>query len=155
MTGVQTCALPIYEMVAGKRPFAGKSQISLASSILESDPQPISALKPLTPSAFEHVVTMCLQKDPEERYQSAQDIKLELQWIAADRAPSAIAPATPAPSHKRERLGWVAAVVAAIVLGAATGIFLYYPAQSARTTRTLINPPEKTTLTARGASLGT
>src|SRR5664280_3722778 len=72
----------LYEMVAGKRPFSGKSQISLASSILESDPAPISAVKPQTPSAFEHVVTTCLQKNPEERYQTAHDIKLELQWIA-------------------------------------------------------------------------
>jgi serine/threonine protein kinase len=73
----------LYEMVAGKRPFSGKSQISLASSILESDPGPISTVKPQTPPALEHVVTTCLQKNPEERYQSAQDIKLELQWIAA------------------------------------------------------------------------
>src|SRR5271169_5767546 len=80
----------LYEMVAGKRPFAGKSQISLASSILESDPQPISALKLSTPAAFDHVVTTCLQKNPEERYQTAHDIKLELQWIAAGPSPSAI-----------------------------------------------------------------
>ncbi len=46
----------LYEMAAGKRPFEGKSQISLASSILEKDPEPISAIKPHTPPAFEHVV---------------------------------------------------------------------------------------------------
>src|ERR1700722_19344690 len=43
----------LYEMVAGKRPFTGKSQISLASSILESDPEPVRAIKPNTPPAFE------------------------------------------------------------------------------------------------------
>src|ERR1700686_2223610 len=47
----------LYEMLPGRRPFAGKSQISLASSILENDPEPASAINPLTPSAFEHVVT--------------------------------------------------------------------------------------------------
>jgi serine/threonine protein kinase len=72
-------------MVEGKRPFDGKSQISLACSILEKDPEPISALKPNTPPAFEHVLTTCLQKNPEERFQTAHDINLELQWIAADR----------------------------------------------------------------------
>ncbi len=72
----------LYEMVAGKRPFAGKSQISLASSILESDPEPVGKLKPTTPPAFEHVVTTCLQKNPDERYLAAHDIKLELQFIA-------------------------------------------------------------------------
>src|SRR6202162_5058422 len=74
----------LYEMVTEKRPFAGKSQISLASSILENDPEPISDLKPNAPPAFEHVVTTCLQKNPEERFQTAHDIKLELQWIAAE-----------------------------------------------------------------------
>src|SRR5437660_7451778 len=58
----------LYEMVAGKRPFAGKSQISLASSILENDPVAISKLKPHTPPAFDHLVETCLQKDPEQRY---------------------------------------------------------------------------------------
>ncbi len=95
----------LYEMATGNKPFQGKSQISLASAILEKDPEPISALKPLTPPAFEHVVTTCLQKDPEERFQTAHDIKLELQWIAADRSAPAVAASPPSPSHTRERLG--------------------------------------------------
>src|SRR6202140_3901939 len=107
----------LYEMVTGKRPFAGKSQISLASSILENDPEPVSAIKPLTPSAFEHVVTTCLQKNPEERFQSAHDIKLELQWIGADRSGPAVAALPPSLSHFRERLGWAAAVIVGVVLG--------------------------------------
>jgi Tol biopolymer transport system component len=144
----------LYEMVAGKRPFSGKSQISLASSILESDPQPISAIKPLTPTAFEHIVTTCLQKNPEERYQSAQDIKLELQWIAADKSSPAAAPLTAAPSQSRERLAWAAALVAAIVLTATAGLFFYHPAQSARSIRAVIDPPEKTTFNLTGDSAG-
>src|SRR6202140_253218 len=83
----------LYEMVTGKRPFAGKSQILLASSILEKHPDPITAVNPLIPSAFEHVMMTCLQKNPEERFQAAQDIKLELQWIAAERPAVAGAPA--------------------------------------------------------------
>src|SRR5271163_2300298 len=98
----------LYEMAAGKRPFAGKSQISLASSILESEPELVSVLKPNTPAAFEHVVTTCLQKNPDERYQSAQDIKLELQWIAADRPSPATATPEPATklARKKERFAW-------------------------------------------------
>jgi Tol biopolymer transport system component len=144
----------LYEMVAGKRPFSGKSQISLASSILESDPQPVSDLKPNTPPAFEHVVTTCLQKSPEERYQSAQDIKLELQWIAADRPVPAVSAVSLSSSNKRERIVWAAAVAAAILLGTAAGIFLYRPAQSVHSFRTVINPPEKTTLNLTGDSAG-
>ena len=136
----------LYEMVSGTRPFAGKSQISLASSILEKDPEPISALKPLTPVAFEHVVTTCLQKNPEDRFQSAYDIKLELQWIAADRPAPAAATSPPLAWGLRERMGWAAAVIAAVVLGAAAGVFLYHPAKSGRAIRTVINAPEKTSL---------
>jgi Tol biopolymer transport system component len=144
----------LYETVAGKRPFSGKSQISLASSILESDPAPISALKPNTPAAFEHLVTTCLQKNPEERYQSAQDIKLELQWIAADRPAPAVATAVPEPAKKKERIGWAAAVVAAIVVGAAAAILFYHPAQPVRSIRAVIDPPEKTSLNLTGDSAG-
>ena len=81
------------------------------------------SLKPNTPTAFEHLVTTCLQKNPEERYQSAQDIKLELQWVAADRPAPAVTTETREPSKKKERIGWAAAVAAAIVLGAAAAIF--------------------------------
>ena len=143
----------LYEMVAGKRPFAGKSQISLASSILESDPEPVGQLKPTTPPAFEHVVTTCLQKNPEERYLAAHDIRLELQWIAADRTSPPVAAATAAP-RTRERLGWAAAVVAAIVLGAAAAAIFYHPSQSEHSIRTVINPPEKTTFNLTGDSAG-
>src|ERR1700751_5319988 len=54
----------LYEMATGKRPFQGKSQISLASAILEGDPEPISELQPFTPSALQHVITTCLEKNP-------------------------------------------------------------------------------------------
>ena len=144
----------LYEMVTGKRPFGGKSQISLASSILESDPQAISATKPLTPPAFEHVVTTCLQKNPADRYQAAQDIKIELQWIAADKSASPAVGGPPVPSTGRERLGWVAAVAIAIVLGAAAGIFLYHPPQTAPTVRAAINPPANATLALVGDFAG-
>src|SRR5713226_1757274 len=122
----------LYEMLTGKRPFAGKSQISLASSILENDPEPVSAIKPLAPTAFEHVVTTCLQKNPEERFQAAHDIKLELQWIAADRSSPAVASLQPSPSHARERLGWAVAAVIAMALGVVAGIFFNRPLQSAQ-----------------------
>jgi len=144
----------LYEMVTGKRPFSGKSQISLASSILESDPEPVTKLKAQTPAAFEHVVTTCLQKNPDERYLAAHDIKLELQWIAADKLSLASAPPGIARSRRRERVGRAAVVVVAIVLTAAAAMFFYRPAQSARSIRAVIDPPEKTTFNLTGDSAG-
>jgi serine/threonine protein kinase len=144
----------LYEMTAGKRPFEGKSQISLASSILEKDPEPITTLKPQTPQTFAHVVDTCLQKDPEARFQSAHDIKLQLQWVAADKTPisSASIPAMPPAKRSNWRL-WIA-IAAALVLGAVAGIFLHRPALSPRSIRTVINPPEKTTLNLTGDFAG-
>jgi eukaryotic-like serine/threonine-protein kinase len=75
----------VYEMTTGKRPFEGKSQISLASAILEKDPEPMRTLKPLTPAAFEHVVSSCLAKNPDDRFQNAHDVRLELEWIAKNK----------------------------------------------------------------------
>jgi serine/threonine protein kinase len=143
----------LYEMEAGKRPFQGKSQISLASSILESEPEPVSKLKPNTPPAFDHVVTTCLQKNPDERYQSAHDVKLELQWIAADKSSPAVAAAPPR-STARDRVTRSALMIFAIVLGIVAGSFLRAPVSPEGSIRTVINPPEKTTLNLTGDSAG-
>ncbi len=146
----------LYEMAAGKRPFSGKSQISLASAILENDPEPLSSLKPTTSAAFERLVTACLQKNPEERFQNAQDVKLELQWIASEKPATAPAGSTGQTSvaQRRERLGWAAAVVAAVIVGAAAGMLLYHPARPERSIRSVINPPEKTTMNLTGDNAG-
>jgi serine/threonine protein kinase len=144
----------LYEMATGKRPFEGKSQILLASSILEKEPEPISAIKPSTPPAFEHVLTTCLQKNPEDRFQTAHDIKLELQWIAAERS-SPVATASPqAPSNTRERLGWAIAMVIAVVLALVAGSFLQRSHPSKQSIRAVINPPDKTTLNLTGDAAG-
>jgi len=73
----------LYEMATGKRAFQGKSHLSTASSILERDPDPISTVQPLAPKALEHTIQTCLAKNPEERFQNAQDIKLQLVWLAS------------------------------------------------------------------------
>ena len=129
----------LYEMATGKRPFEGKSQISVASSILEKDPQPIKSVQPLTPPAFEHLLATCLQKNPEDRFQTAHDVKLELQWIASQAVESPALP--PAPTRKRERLVWAVTLIAALALGAAAGSFLRRSPVRPQITRTVINPP--------------
>jgi len=72
----------LYEMLTGKKAFEGKSQLSVASAILEKEPVSISTLKPMTPPAVEHAIRRCLAKDPEDRWQTARDLALELKWIS-------------------------------------------------------------------------
>lgn len=71
----------LYEMATGKRAFEGKSQLSVASAILEKDPEPISIVQPATPAVLDHVVRTCLEKSPDDRFQTAHDVKLQLKWV--------------------------------------------------------------------------
>jgi eukaryotic-like serine/threonine-protein kinase len=77
----------LYEIVTGRRAFEGKSQLSVFTSILEKDPEPISASQPLVPPMLDHVIRACLAKDPADRFQSAHDVAMDLRWLA-DAAPT-------------------------------------------------------------------
>src|SRR5579864_3620905 len=72
----------LYEMVTGKRAFEGKTTASTIAAILASEPQPINSLQPTSPPALDRVVRTCLAKEPDERFQSAHDVKVQLKWIA-------------------------------------------------------------------------
>ena len=82
----------LYEMATGERAFEGDSRASLIASIMSSQPRAISELQPMTPPALDHLVRMCLAKDPDDRIQTAHDVKLQLQWIT-DGGSQAGAPA--------------------------------------------------------------
>jgi serine/threonine protein kinase len=108
----------LYEMLTGKRAFEGKSQLSVASAILEREPAPISTIKPLTPPGLDHAIRRCLAKDPNERWQMARDLGLELKWIAEGSSQAGVSSPLEIPRTNRERLAWtVAAVLAAVLLG--------------------------------------
>jgi Tol biopolymer transport system component len=104
----------LYEMVTGARPFEGKSQISVASAILEKEPEPIAAVQPLTPPTVAHVVNTCLAKNPEDRFQSARDIVLQLNWIA--QSGTQVPRSTEKRRNKREQLAWLIAGGLALML---------------------------------------
>src|SRR5918994_5343192 len=72
----------LYEMSTGQRAFIATSKASLIAAIVKDQSRPMSEIQPLTPPAFEHIVTTCLAKDPEDRWQSARDVSQELRWIA-------------------------------------------------------------------------
>ncbi|MGC2330364.1 MAG: protein kinase [Candidatus Acidiferrales bacterium] len=105
----------LYEMATGKRPFDGKSQISVASAILEKDPEPLSLTQLLTPRAFERIVSTCLAKNPDDRFQSARDVGLELGWIGETMPEPERANMAPSPAKAATRiLPWAIAGVFAL-----------------------------------------
>ncbi|HKV81936.1 MAG TPA: protein kinase [Candidatus Sulfotelmatobacter sp.] len=127
----------LYEMLTGRLAFEGKSQLSVASAILEKEPAPVSSVKPMTPPALNHTVKKCLAKLPDERWQSASDLASELKWIAESGTQAAGAAVTPATTKSRERVAWliagaltVALVVTSIWLrnSKPLGQTMYFPA---------------------------
>ena len=113
----------LYEMLSGTRAFQGKSQLSLASAILEKDPEPIATLQPMTPPALEQIVRTCLAKEPDDRFQSAHDLKLQLRWIA-EGGTQVGAPAIVTSSRKKKFTAVTAAMIAGWLLAAALGVWL-------------------------------
>jgi len=110
----------LYEMATGARAFAGESQASLIASILKEAPRSMTELQPVTPPGLERIVKRCLEKDPEERFQSARDLAFALEALVTHS--SGTAPALEAaalPPRGRSRLLPVLGVVALAILAAA------------------------------------
>ena len=115
----------LYEMVTGKRAFTGKSQASIVAAILASEPAPISVAQPMTPPALAQVVRTCLAKDPEERFQTVHDLKLQLKWIADASASQLAAPAQiRARRVVQKRTLMIAAAVGWVLAAAGLALFL-------------------------------
>src|ERR1700691_2627744 len=71
----------LYEMATGKRAFEGKTTASVIAAVLERDPPPVSSVQPMSPLMLDRLVKTCLAKDPDDRWQTAHDVKLQLQSI--------------------------------------------------------------------------
>jgi serine/threonine protein kinase/Tol biopolymer transport system component len=104
----------LYEMATGRRAFNGKSQASLIGAIMSTEPQPISATSSVSSPALDALVRACLVKDPEERIQTAHDIKLQLSFIAQSGEHSGTTgPITlPKPRRHLEPVAWAVAALA-------------------------------------------
>jgi serine/threonine protein kinase len=135
----------LYELLTGQKAFEGKSRLSVASAILEKEPAPISTVKPLAPRSLDHVIRRCLAKDPDDRWQTARDLSLELNSIVqGDSVTWSAAGVVPHPwGSLRERLAW--GLVTLLLL--TTAYFLLRPQASSvlqqPTFRTSILPPDK------------
>jgi eukaryotic-like serine/threonine-protein kinase len=110
----------LYEMSTGQRAFIAKSRASLIAAIVKEQPRPISEIQPLAPPAFEHIVTKCLAKDPEDRWQSALDVAQELRWVGEGGSQVGVPAPVAATKRSDARLAWSAAAVAIVVAIVAT-----------------------------------
>jgi eukaryotic-like serine/threonine-protein kinase len=136
--------LVLYELIAGKRPFTGKSQPSLIASILKEQPRPLSELQPRTPPGLDRVLQTCLEKDPDKRWQSAREVKHALEWMSQQTAPAV--GQVPDPPAQNTRLPWaVAALAVLIALGVAGWMFWLKTQQPTQRSRFEVALPENVT----------
>ena len=132
----------LYEMVTGRRAFEGKSQLSVMSAILEKDPEPLAAVQPTTPAALDYAVQTCLEKNPDNRFQTAHDVKLQLAWIAKSGSQTG----TPAvvTSRRKKNALWLGALAVLGVAMIALAVGLWSAREPRRVVRTNILPAEGT-----------
>src|SRR5262249_20328752 len=108
-------------------------------------PEPMATLQPMTPPALEMVVKSCLAKDPNERLQTAHDLKLQLSWTT--QVSTAVKPPKASPKRK----GWLPwAMVSLVALLAIVAAAQIWRRPAERVVHATILPPEKTTFEAIG-----
>ena len=126
----------LYEVLTGQRAFDGKTPSSTMAAILATEPRPMRELQPVTPAALERVVKRCLAKDPDDRWQSARDLRAELDWIAsvglADSAVAASATISRVARRPPFPLAWVVAtaLLTTVLSGTAGWLLRTTPDQS-------------------------
>jgi serine/threonine protein kinase len=141
----------LYEMATGKKAFAGRSQASLISSIMTAEPAPVSAAAPMTPPAFDRVVRTCLAKDPDDRWQTAHDIAVQLRWIQEGGSAAGIG--APAPARRPTPLRLLPWILATLATAALLGVLARdwrRPSEPPRVLRLSVLPPEKMIFTPPG-----
>jgi serine/threonine-protein kinase len=122
----------LYEMLTGRKAYDGKSSVSVMSAILKDTPPPVSQLQPVSPPAVDRLISRCLEKNPDERWQSAGDLTFELKWLAGsgrtitETRPSELK--TPVTKSRTMISAGTAAWIALILaLGAGLAVWLLKP----------------------------
>jgi len=116
----------LYEILTGKRAFQKTTSVDTMSAILNEDPSPISNVAPDIPPALQRTVHRCLEKSPEQRFQSASDLAFALEALS-DSAVRPLVQTGTKPLLARDRRSAGLAVLAALVLIAAGAVWWQMP----------------------------
>jgi Tol biopolymer transport system component len=108
----------LYEMATGRRAFVGGSKTSLIAAIVSQQPAPISSVVSMAPPALDHVVRKCLEKDRDDRWQSAHDVASELLWISQAGSQAGVALGGTRRGMRRRAIA-SATLVTGVLIGAA------------------------------------
>ncbi len=109
----------LYEMLSGRRAFRGETSVETMSAILKEDPPELTETNRSVPPALERIVCHCLEKNPEERFQSARDVAFNLQSLSGSTSQVAAIAPVQRPAARVSRI----AAVAALAVGAMAAVF--------------------------------
>ena len=126
-TDIFSLGVIFYEMATGQRPFSGDTSMSVLTSILRDDPGSVTDLNVRLPRQLGRFVKRCLQKDPDRRYQSALDLRNELEELQEEVATGQVSPVSASVGASPSSRRWlvpVALVLAALGVGFGVWSFL-------------------------------
>jgi Tol biopolymer transport system component len=111
----------LYEMLTGRRPFKGDSQVETMNAILKEDPPEFAEINPNLPGSLDRIVRRCLEKRPQERFHSAHDLGIALEALsgASNQSSATMAAAQASIAPPQKRVSPLAAVLAVVAVGAA------------------------------------
>jgi len=112
----------LYEMATGQRAFAGGSKLSSLSAVLYKDPEPASKAGAEVPPELDRIISRCLKKDPDRRWQTMADVKVALEELRDEMDSSKVGLGVALPVQRRApraRLWAGVGVLAGVLLGVA------------------------------------
>ena len=131
----------LYEMLSGVRAFRRDTPAETMTAVLKDDPPELSDPVRLVSPALERIVRRCLEKNPEQRFQSARDLSFALGALSGTEA-SGVARATAAVPHRMPLLSWLAAALALLAVAAGTWFVARRPQPTTRMQFALAVPDE-------------
>ncbi len=131
----------LYEMCTGRKAFESKSQAGLITAVMSAEPPPIAGLQPMAPPALDRLVMTCLAKQPDDRWQTAHDLSLQLRWIAEGGSQAGLPAPVSARRRTRERWAWAATAILAVLCAALAVERSMRAAPEARVVRSAVPPP--------------
>jgi serine/threonine protein kinase len=151
-TDIFSLGVVIFEMATGRPAFSGKSKASVIASILASTPPAISEFQKICPPVLDHLVGKCVEKDPDQRWQSARDVASELKWAAETLLRSEQGLSQGKKALRRRLAVTASALALGVALATALAYWKFKP-EPAAVARLSLPPPDKTSFSFAGFAL--